>query len=78
MRRHFIEIKALTDSETSLAHDGKFGNANEMIVLPTRAMGPDDADYAVAFAVPLDTPGLTLVASPSDPKSTPHRGSAPT
>ena len=39
-------------------------NANEMIVLPTRAMGPDDAAYAVAFAIPLDTPGLTLVASP--------------
>jgi 4-hydroxybutyryl-CoA dehydratase / vinylacetyl-CoA-Delta-isomerase len=39
-------------------------NANELIVLPTRAMGPDDADYAVAFAIPLDTPGLTLVASP--------------
>lgn len=39
-------------------------NANEMLVLPTRAMGPDDRDYAVAFAVPLDTPGLTLIASP--------------
>jgi aromatic ring hydroxylase len=39
-------------------------NANELIVLPTRAMGPDDRDYAVAFAVPIDTPGLTLVASP--------------
>lgn len=39
-------------------------NANELIVLPTRAMGPDDAAYAVAFATPLDTPGLTLVASP--------------
>jgi 4-hydroxybutyryl-CoA dehydratase / vinylacetyl-CoA-Delta-isomerase len=39
-------------------------NANEMIVLPTRAMGPDDVDYAVAFAVPLDTPGLTLISSP--------------
>jgi aromatic ring hydroxylase len=39
-------------------------NGNEMIVLPTRAMGPDDAAYAVAFAVPIDTPGLTLVASP--------------
>jgi aromatic ring hydroxylase len=39
-------------------------NANEMIVLPTRAMGKDDADYAVAFAVPVDTPGVTLVASP--------------
>ena len=39
-------------------------NANELIVLPTRAMGEADADYAVAFAVPVDTPGLTLVASP--------------
>jgi 4-hydroxybutyryl-CoA dehydratase/vinylacetyl-CoA-Delta-isomerase len=39
-------------------------NANELIVLPTRAMRKDDRDYAVAFAVPIDTPGLTLVASP--------------
>jgi aromatic ring hydroxylase len=39
-------------------------NSNEMIVLPTRAMSEADADYAVAFALPLDTPGLTLVASP--------------
>lgn len=39
-------------------------NANELIVLPTRAMGPDDADWAVSFAVPVDTPGLVLVASP--------------
>ena len=27
-------------------------------------MGADDTDYAVAFAIPVDTPGLTLVASP--------------
>ena len=39
-------------------------NSNEMIVLPTRAMSEADADYAVAFAIPIDTPGLTLVASP--------------
>lgn len=39
-------------------------NTNELIVLPTRAMGPDDADWAVSFAVPVDTPGLVLVASP--------------
>jgi aromatic ring hydroxylase len=39
-------------------------NANEMIVLPTRAMGEHDRDYAVAFAIPVDTPGLRLVASP--------------
>jgi len=39
-------------------------NANEMIVLPTRAMHADDANYAVAFAIPIDSPGLTLIASP--------------
>jgi aromatic ring hydroxylase len=38
-------------------------NANEIIVLPTRAMGPEDADYALAFAVPVDTPGLSLYVS---------------
>jgi len=39
-------------------------NTNELIVLPTRAMAEGDADYAVAFAIPVDTPGLKLVASP--------------
>ena len=39
-------------------------NANELIVLPTRAMSEADSDYAVAFAIPVDTPGLTLVVSP--------------
>ncbi len=39
-------------------------NVNEVIVLPTRAMSGADADYAVAFAVPPDTPGLKLIASP--------------
>jgi aromatic ring hydroxylase len=46
------------------AHTSVSVNADEMIVLPTRAMGSDDRAYAVAFALPLDTPGLTLVASP--------------
>ncbi|MCC7364279.1 MAG: gamma-aminobutyrate dehydratase [Dehalococcoidia bacterium] len=39
-------------------------NTNELIVLPTRAMSEGDADYAVAFAVPVNTPGVKLVASP--------------
>ncbi len=34
---------------------------DEVIVLPTRAMTESDASYAVAFAVPLDTPGVTVV-----------------
>jgi aromatic ring hydroxylase len=46
------------------AHTSVSTNANEIVVLPTRALGEADADYAVAFAVPVDTPGLTLIASP--------------
>jgi aromatic ring hydroxylase len=46
------------------AHTSASMNSNEMIVMPTRAMGPDDSDYAVSFAIPVDTPGLRLVVSP--------------
>jgi aromatic ring hydroxylase len=46
------------------AHTSASANAHEVIVLPTRAMGPKDAAYAVSFAVPIATPGLTLYVSP--------------
>jgi 4-hydroxybutyryl-CoA dehydratase/vinylacetyl-CoA-Delta-isomerase len=36
--------------------------AEELIVAPTRAMRREDADYAVSFAVPVDAPGLKLIA----------------
>ncbi len=39
-------------------------NANELIVLPTRALGEQDRAYAVAFALPLATRGLSLIVSP--------------
>ncbi|MCA9829891.1 MAG: 4-hydroxyphenylacetate 3-hydroxylase N-terminal domain-containing protein [Dehalococcoidia bacterium] len=39
-------------------------NTNELIVLPTRAMAEGDKDYAVAFAIPVNTPGVKLIASP--------------
>jgi 4-hydroxybutyryl-CoA dehydratase/vinylacetyl-CoA-Delta-isomerase len=38
-------------------------NSHEIIVLPTRAMSEKDADFAVAFAVPVDTPGVKLIFS---------------
>jgi aromatic ring hydroxylase len=56
------------------AHTSVSTNANELIVLPTRAMSAPDADYAVSFAIPIDTPGLTLLASAFDstaPRSSP-------
>ncbi len=42
-------------------HTSNTTHANEMIVLPTRAMGKDDKAYAVAFAIPLATKGLKLI-----------------
>ena len=48
------------------AHTSVSTNANELIVLPTRAMREGDKDYAVSFAVPLDTPGLFLLTSAFD------------
>ncbi|MDA0336244.1 MAG: gamma-aminobutyrate dehydratase [bacterium] len=37
---------------------------DEIIVLPTRAIAEADAAYAVAFAIPVNTPGVKLLASP--------------
>ncbi len=38
-------------------------NSNELIVLPTRNFDEAERDYAVAFAVPMNAPGLKLVTS---------------
>ncbi|MFA7249859.1 MAG: 4-hydroxyphenylacetate 3-hydroxylase N-terminal domain-containing protein [Dehalococcoidia bacterium] len=45
-------------------------NANEVIVLPTRAMGPEEQDWSIAFAVPVNTPGVRLIASPYGDRET--------
>jgi aromatic ring hydroxylase len=45
-------------------HTSVSTNTNEVIVLPTRAMRPEDKDYAIAFALPINAPGLKLIASP--------------
>ncbi|MGD2271422.1 MAG: 4-hydroxyphenylacetate 3-hydroxylase N-terminal domain-containing protein [Desulfobacterales bacterium] len=43
-------------------------NSHELIVVPTRALREEDKDYAVAFAVPVDTRGVTFIygRQPSD------------
>jgi aromatic ring hydroxylase len=38
--------------------------ADEIFVIPTRAMMEDDRDYAVAFAVPADADGVRLITRP--------------
>ncbi len=43
-------------------------NAHELIVMPTRALTESDKEYAIAFAVPADTRGVTMIygRQPSD------------
>ena len=38
---------------------------HDLLVMPSRAMTAADADFAVCCAVPLDAPGLTIVARPA-------------
>jgi len=35
--------------------------ADELIVFPTRALGKNETDYAIAFAIPADTDGIYLI-----------------
>ncbi|HEY1511118.1 MAG TPA: 4-hydroxyphenylacetate 3-hydroxylase N-terminal domain-containing protein [Solirubrobacteraceae bacterium] len=44
------------------AHTSGSVGAEELIVIPTRAMREDEEQYAVSFAIPVDAPGITLVA----------------
>jgi 4-hydroxybutyryl-CoA dehydratase/vinylacetyl-CoA-Delta-isomerase len=43
-------------------------NSHELIVVPTRALREEDREYAVSFAVPADTKGVTFIygRQPSD------------
>ena len=43
------------------AHQTGMINSHEMLILPTTALGPEDKDYAVAAAIPVDAPGVTHI-----------------
>ena len=43
------------------AHQTGGVNAHELVVVPTTALGEADRDYAVAFAIPADSAGLTYI-----------------
>jgi aromatic ring hydroxylase len=47
------------------AHNTIGPYADEIIVTPTRFLTPDEGDWAVAFAIPADTPGVKLICRPT-------------
>ncbi|HUH67153.1 MAG TPA: 4-hydroxyphenylacetate 3-hydroxylase N-terminal domain-containing protein [Syntrophales bacterium] len=70
-RKDGIVVSGVKMSITQVAY------ADEIFVLPTRALLEDDRDFAVAFAVPADWDGVTLITRPvwlrekDDPKAAP-------
>ncbi|HRF71474.1 MAG TPA: 4-hydroxyphenylacetate 3-hydroxylase N-terminal domain-containing protein, partial [Accumulibacter sp.] len=48
---------------------------HELLVMPCRNMGPEDADFAVCCAVPVDAEGVTIVSRPAGrPGEKPEHG----
>lgn len=43
------------------AHQTGMLNSHEVLVMPTIALGPDDKDYAISFAVPTDSEGIVHI-----------------
>ena len=43
------------------AHQTGALNSHEIIIMPTISMSPEDRDYAVSFAVPIDAEGIFMV-----------------
>jgi aromatic ring hydroxylase len=70
-RKDGIVVSGLKISITQAAY------ADEILVIPTRALKEDDRDYAVSFAIPADSEGIKLITRPiwlrekDDPDSAP-------
>ena len=46
------------------AHITASAYTDEILVMPTRNLSEEEADYAVAFAIPMNTPGITQICRP--------------
>jgi 4-hydroxybutyryl-CoA dehydratase / vinylacetyl-CoA-Delta-isomerase len=63
----------------SKVHNSEASVADEIVVLPTRALGPEEKDWAVAFAVPADAEGVKQVVTAHNLRARKHfpRGFVP-
>ncbi|MCD5414616.1 MAG: 4-hydroxyphenylacetate 3-hydroxylase family protein [Clostridiales bacterium] len=43
------------------AHQTGMVNSHEVMVMPTRALKPEDKDWAIAFSIPTDSEGITII-----------------
>jgi 4-hydroxybutyryl-CoA dehydratase/vinylacetyl-CoA-Delta-isomerase len=61
----FVHVVKRTDEGVYItgakAHQTGCINSHWLIIMPTLRLGPEDADYAVIGAVPVDAPGITYI-----------------
>jgi 4-hydroxybutyryl-CoA dehydratase / vinylacetyl-CoA-Delta-isomerase len=68
---HVVERNALVNGNRGIVISGTKAIVtgapymHELLVMPCRNMGEKDADFAVCCAVPIDAPGLTIIARPA-------------
>ena len=68
---HVVERNAMQNGQHGIVISGTKAIVtgapymHELLVMPCRNMGKEDADFAVCCAVPIDAPGLTIVARPA-------------
>ncbi|NLW79041.1 MAG: 4-hydroxybutyryl-CoA dehydratase [Ruminococcaceae bacterium] len=43
------------------AHQTGISNSHEVLVMPTQTMKPDEGEFAISFAVPIDSPGIFMI-----------------
>lgn len=54
------------------AHNTMAPYTDEILVIPTRAMAREDADWAVSFAIPADAKGISIIAKANQPRPRNH------
>ncbi len=68
---HIVERNALHNGKRGIVISGTKAIVtgapymHELLVMPCRNMGKEDADFAVCCAVPIDAPGITIIARPA-------------
>jgi 4-hydroxybutyryl-CoA dehydratase/vinylacetyl-CoA-Delta-isomerase len=68
---HVVERNAVRDGVRGIVISGAKAivtgapYVHELLVMPCRNMGEEDADFAVCCAVPVDAPGLVIIARPA-------------
>lgn len=68
---HIVERNALHNGKRGIVISGTKAivtgapYVHELLVMPCRNMGQEDADFAVCCAVPVDAPGITIIARPA-------------